>query len=122
MTQIRLSPSFAITKKDYAAKFPHPDQIKISQKSALYLDGTNVVVKSLDLDGALVVQACDGANVTIEGRISNKGWEWQELEDGKEYPEEVTIRGYTKVEHETARFIIEEPGEYSIQDGKMTKL
>ena len=74
-----LSPSFAITKKDYAAKFPHPDQIKISQKSALYLDGTNVVVKSLDLDGALVVQACDGAHVTVEGRISNKGWKWRTI-------------------------------------------
>lgn len=115
-------PSFAASHDDLVQAFPEPSLIQLSTKSSLVLMGS-VRLESLDLDGALeIIVESDDAEVTVKGSIANMGWEWKELDDGDDYPEEVAIRGYTKVEHETARFIINEPGKYVIEDGLLRKV
>jgi UDP-sugar pyrophosphorylase len=119
--RVYLSPSFAITQEELLDKVKGG---KISKKSSLVIDGSGIFIKDLDLDGALLIQVCDGAKVTIDGLIvQNKGWELQEIPDGADVPESVSIRGYTMVKHETAEYNISEPGNYSIgSDGLCRKL
>lgn len=45
------------------------------------------------VDGALLVRAVPGADVTIKGlRVMNAGWRWQALEEGEVATEEERIR------------------------------
>jgi UDP-sugar pyrophosphorylase len=63
--RIVLDPSFASCLSDLTIRFPNPSAVKISSRSTLFLSG-NVVVQSLDLDGALFVQAdFDGSCVVV---------------------------------------------------------
>lgn len=63
-------------------------QAKVSQgglllapRSVLLLDGRDITIKNLRVDGALVVRAVPGARVVIDGlTISNAGWQWTPLE------------------------------------------
>eukprot|EP00545_Synedropsis_sp_CCMP1620_P009265 CAMPEP_0119009560 /NCGR_PEP_ID=MMETSP1176-20130426/4452_1 /TAXON_ID=265551 /ORGANISM="Synedropsis recta cf, Strain CCMP1620" /LENGTH=686 /DNA_ID=CAMNT_0006962097 /DNA_START=118 /DNA_END=2178 /DNA_ORIENTATION=+ len=117
--RIYLSPSFAITQEEIVQKVSGG---KISQRSSLVLEGNGIVIKHLDLDGALVINACDGAQVTVDGlKVSNKGWVFEEV--GDDVPETVSIRGYTMAKHETAEYVIDKPGKYTIgADGDCKKL
>lgn len=47
----------------------------------LLLDGPDIHIKNLRVDGALVVKAVPGAHVVIDGlSVSNAGWSWTPLE------------------------------------------
>lgn len=47
----------------------------------LVLDGPDIQVKNLKVEGALVVKAVPGAEVVIDGlAVSNAGWKWTSLE------------------------------------------
>lgn len=66
---------------DVIDRFPQPSRVSISARSTLVVKG-NVVIKSLKLDGALVIDAsaypCSAAAapVEIDGlEVSNEGWE-----------------------------------------------
>lgn len=49
----------------------------LATRSTLILDGPDIHIKNLRVDGALVVKAAPGAHVTIDGlTVSNKGWQW----------------------------------------------
>lgn len=119
--RVYLGSSFAITKEEVLQKVKGG---KISQRSSLVLKGDKVEIKDLDLDGALVVLVSDEAELTIDGlKVENKGWTLEEIPEGEEVPETVSIRGYTMAKHETAEYIIEEPGKYFIgEDGELQKL
>jgi UDP-sugar pyrophosphorylase len=53
----------------------------------LLLDGRDISIKNLRVDGALVVRAVPGARVVIDGlTVSNAGWQWTTLE-------QVRVRG-----------------------------
>lgn len=64
-------------------------QAKVSQgglllapRSVLLLDGADIHIKNLRVDGALVVKAVPGAHVVIDGlTVSNAGWKWTPLEE-----------------------------------------
>lgn len=59
----------------------------------LYINHFDVQVQSLDLDGALVVEAEPGASITIDGlQVHNRGWEWQPLKEGNSAAEHERIR------------------------------
>jgi hypothetical protein len=63
-------------------------QAKVSQgslllapKSVLLLDGPDISIKNLRVDGALVVRAVPGAKVVLDGlTVSNQGWTWTQLD------------------------------------------
>lgn len=114
--RIYLSPSFAITQEEIVSKVSGG---KVSERSSLVLDGNGIVIKNLDLDGALVIKVCDGAELTIDGlKVRNKGWELEEIPVDADVPETVSIRGYTMAKHETTEINIDEPGKYVIgEDG-----
>lgn len=119
--RIILSSNFAITQEEIVKKVSGG---KISQRSSLVLDGNGISIKDMDLDGALMIKVCDGAEVTIEGLVvQNKGWELVEIPEGAAVPETVSIRGYTMTKHETTVYNIAEPGKYLLgPDGQCRKI
>lgn len=53
----------------------------LAPRSVLLLDGPDISIRNLRVDGALVVKAVPGAKVVIDGlSVSNAGWSWTPLE------------------------------------------
>jgi UDP-sugar pyrophosphorylase len=121
--RIILCPAFAVTQEEILSK-ARGNGSKISQRSSLVLDGHHISIQNLDLDGALVIRAGDDTFVTVDGlKVQNKGWSLVENDSNEDYPETVSIRGYTMEKHETAEYILEEPGTFVIgQDGRVKKV
>lgn len=112
---IALSPSFGVTSSEVAAKVRGG---AISARSTLVLDGEDIIVEDLVLDGALVVHAVAGACVRIKGlKVNNRGWEFAALcADDKDVPEELAIRGYRLLKHEQRTLEFTDPGSYEITE------
>ena len=71
----------------------HGPSISISQESVLVIEGANIEVKSLELDGALVLQTSRKAKLVVDGlKLHNRGWKWQALKPDKPMSEEQYIR------------------------------
>mmetsp|Transcript_36872 Transcript_36872/g.95483 ORF Transcript_36872/g.95483 Transcript_36872/m.95483 type:complete len:184 (+) Transcript_36872:105-656(+) len=108
--RIIFSPSFAPTVGDIKAKLSCPD-VRISAKSTLVIGGSNVSVKSLDLDGALFVHAAPASTVEVNNLVvKNDGWMLEDLKQGEEVPEELKIRGYKLSKNGERIVIVEEAG------------
>jgi len=122
--RIILCPAFAITQQEIEGKIVGG---KISQRSSLVLEGEELVVKNLDLDGALVIRAAQGCDVTVDGlKVQNEGWEFVKIPSTAnldDIPESVHIRGYTIKRTETKEYHFTEPGRYRIgQHGEVQKI
>lgn len=119
--RIILKPSFGISQQEYRAKIQGP--VKISPRSSLVLGGHHMIIKGLELDGALILRCGEDSHVTVDGlKVQNKGWELTELDPSKDYPEHVKIRGYTMTKHETMEIIITEPGQFVVtESGEVIK-
>jgi hypothetical protein len=109
------------------ARFPHPESVKISKRSVLVLKG-DVTILSLNLDGALVIEAAPGVKVVVKDwTIKNEGWEAvpvaefsarrrQLKESGSVADDDVSevdaIRGFKLLRKETEKYVFNEPGEF----------
>ncbi len=119
--RVILCPAFAISQQEILDKIKGG---KITQRSSLILEGHNLFVKNLDLDGALVIRAGPDSHVIVDGlKIRNDGWKLEEIPNGANVTETFSIRGYTMTKHDSAIYIIKEPGKFLIgPDGKVKKL
>eukprot|EP00897_Mesotaenium_endlicherianum_P001660 jgi/Mesen1/1521/ME001323S00374 len=108
------SPQWALTLADVRAKVS--GQCKLSQASTLVLDGKGIAVHNLDLDGALVVKASEGAEVRLSNLgVHNKGWQLEPIDPtDSSIPEEIRIRGFRIVRHEQREIVISQSGEHVI--------
>lgn len=103
--EIVLKPNFVQCPHDYAERFPNPEKTKISSRSSLVISGP-VVVESLELDGALVIECPeDGKMVVKDQVIKNSGW--SRIPCGDDSPEPLKMRGYKLSKNETC-FMIHE--------------
>mmetsp|Transcript_5575 Transcript_5575/g.16044 ORF Transcript_5575/g.16044 Transcript_5575/m.16044 type:complete len:706 (-) Transcript_5575:441-2558(-) len=120
--RVVLAPSFAISQDEILQKIQGEN--KITARSSLVLEGHNLSIKNLDLDGALVIKCGDDTHVTVDGlKVQNKGWELVENDAETDYPENVSIRGYTMAKLETKEYILNEPGSFVIgEDGEVKKI
>jgi UDP-sugar pyrophosphorylase len=74
--RVVLSPAFAVTLAALKAHAPCSSRmgVTVSQRSTLVLDGADIQLNGLQLDGALVVTAVPGAKVIIDGlKVHNDG-------------------------------------------------
>lgn len=119
--RIILCPGFAITQEEVVKKI-HGGSI--TDRSSLVLEGQGLNVKNLQLDGALIIRAGPLCEVEVDGLVvKNKGCELEEIPEGAEVDEAVSIRGYTMAKNEVMEIIIEEPGKYYIgSDGVVKKV
>jgi len=104
-----------LTQKELCSKLDG-NNISISKRSAFVLEGRNIKIKRLELDGALVLR-CGGDEVfvEIEGMVvRNEGWEVRR-DDGEK-------RGYRIDKSETKVLDIPETGNWMVgREGKLVR-
>lgn len=105
--RIVLTPQFGCTQKEVRQRFPTGANVKVSARSTLILDG-DITVRSLNLDGTLIVRVAPGGKVVIDGlTVANKGWTFQNIEDDSKVPQAYAIRGYTLNKIEQKEYIFD---------------
>lgn len=119
--RVILCPGFAITQEEVVNKI-HGG--KITKRSSLVLEGQGLNIKSLVLDGALVIRAGPKCEVEVDGLVvKNEGCILEEIPEGDDVEEAVSIRGYTMAKKEVKEIVITEPGKYTIgEDGEVKKI
>ena len=99
---IVFKPDFACCPSEYEEKFPFPTAINISARSTLFIRGSGVVIESLDLDGALIIDYRDGEKVIIKDKVvQNAGW--VRVRDETSEDEIVKMRGYRIEQNQTEK-------------------
>eukprot|EP00238_Polyblepharides_amylifera_P006803 CAMPEP_0196597826 /NCGR_PEP_ID=MMETSP1081-20130531/93190_1 /TAXON_ID=36882 /ORGANISM="Pyramimonas amylifera, Strain CCMP720" /LENGTH=194 /DNA_ID=CAMNT_0041923363 /DNA_START=225 /DNA_END=809 /DNA_ORIENTATION=- len=108
------SPSWAVTLSQMRSKLLSPANISISQRSSLVLEGVNITIQGLHLDGALVIRVAEGASLRIEDlTVQNAGWRFVALDENDEsIPEINRVRGFQVIRDETKEFVFSAPGEH----------
>lgn len=88
----------------------------VSQKSTMVIKGRNVVLEDLSLDGALIIDSVDDAEVRAGGKVQNKGWTLEPV-DHKDtsVPEEIQIRGFKINKLEQLEKSYSKPGKFSLK-------
>jgi len=111
-----LHPNFAHSYAQLKAHFPHPDRVRISSRSTLVVDGADVTIDSLDVDGALVIKAAPGAKVHIKAaKAHNAGWALVPLGADEKVPDSIRIRGFRVERHEQRVIEFTAPGVYTVE-------
>jgi len=104
-----LKPNFAACANEFKEKFPNPSAIKISDKSSLVVSGSGLVIESLDLDGALVIECEEGATGVIRNlKVANVGW--TKVADESSEIEAIRMRGFHIEKTETETIIFKKDG------------
>ena len=121
---IVLGPHFSVTHRILESRFPNGSAVKISDRSSFVVEGKHLTIESMDLDGALILEAGPETHVTVRGlKVQNEGWVRRELDADQDYPERVRIRGYTLERKATAEYRLTEPGHFVIDEsGKVKKV
>ncbi|KAH8061047.1 UTP-glucose-1-phosphate uridylyltransferase [Aureococcus anophagefferens] len=102
-----LKPSFCSSLAELKAKLPKPAFVSLSKTSTLILGG-DVEVRSLKLDGGLVVNAQPGAKVVVDHAVVKNGG-FTRGACPADAPEAVKIRGFdTTFGDDVATFDVEE--------------
>ena len=117
--KVIFEPSVGTTTAELREKLTGKDKIKISARSTLVVDGDQVSVGALQLDGALIVHAVSGARVRVDGlTVSNGGWRFRALsaEELTQVDQKYAMRGYVLERQEQAYFLFDKPGEYVLSD------
>ncbi|EPS61447.1 hypothetical protein M569_13348 [Genlisea aurea] len=98
------------------------DGNSITGRSTLAIGGRSVYLENLALDGALIIDAVDGAKVKATGSVQNAGWKIENVDfRDTALPEEVRIRGFKIGREEQLEGTYEVPGEYSIPPPPVSK-
>ncbi|KAL8485397.1 hypothetical protein ACS0TY_027630 [Phlomoides rotata] len=106
-------PKWGLTFSDIRSKVGA--SCSITGRSTLVLKGQSLDLEDLALDGALVIDAVDGAEVKVGGSVKNVGWIIESVDyKDTSVPEELRIRGFKINKVEQLEKIYKEPGKYSL--------
>ncbi|KAJ0469817.1 putative nucleotidyltransferase [Helianthus annuus] len=113
-SRIVWKPKWAVTFSDVKSKVSGNNSV--SQKSTLVIKGRDIYIEDLELDGALIVDSVDDAEVKVGGSVCNKGWSVESIDkDSTELPEEVRIRGFKIIKTEQVQQFYDEPGKFALK-------
>ncbi|KAL8167588.1 hypothetical protein V2J09_009087 [Rumex salicifolius] len=91
--QIIWKPKWGVTFSDVKRKIK--GNCCISQRSSMVINAENVFIEDLSLDGALVINSTNDAEVNVGGSVHNKGWIIESVDNkDKSVAEEIRIRGF----------------------------
>ena len=117
--KIVFSPSFAITQADVSRKVKGGS---ISDNSVVDIDGEQVALENVIIDGTLIVKTAPGVSLALKDvTVNNKGWRFVDLTDEEMKPENQTLpqyiqwRGYKIEKDEQLELVITEPGQYEFR-------
>ncbi|KAM0000883.1 putative nucleotidyltransferase [Helianthus debilis subsp. tardiflorus] len=113
-SRIVWKPKWAVTFNDVKSKVSGNNSV--SQKSTLVIKGRDIYIEDLELDGVLIVDSVDDAEVKVGGSVCNKGWSVESIDkDSTELPEEVRIRGFKIIKTEQVQQFYDEPGKFTLK-------
>jgi UDP-sugar pyrophosphorylase len=116
--QVILRPSFAMSIHEVREKTAGG---VLEAESTLILDGADITLGRVELaaGSALIIEAVPGAQVYVEGRFENKGFERVLLSaadcQDESIPETVRMRGYRYEDRGAAIYRFDTPGVYRIE-------
>ncbi|GBG63393.1 hypothetical protein CBR_g38016 [Chara braunii] len=118
------SPRWALTYADVKEKVPEGGRVSISQRSTLVIDGPDVILEDLHLDGALIIKAVPGAKIRVSGlTVKNSGWDLDPLRCGsgesadcESVPEVLRMRGFQTSKKDHQEVVVERPGEHLVSN------
>lgn len=121
-----LDPSFCPSMGALSERLPQPKDVVVAANSALVVDGPDVTLRSLRLEGALHLRAVPGARVTVENlHITNEGHQLHEFTDAEmessEVPEGHRVRGFRIDTSGGVRISFDQPGEYVLSDDTIAR-
>ncbi|KAK6131485.1 hypothetical protein DH2020_034771 [Rehmannia glutinosa] len=106
-------PKWGLTYSDIKSKVS--GNCSITGNSTITIKGQSIYLEDLALDGALVIDAVDGAEVKVGGSVQNAGWIIENVDfKDTSLPEEVRIRGFKINKVEQLEKTYKEPGKYSL--------
>ncbi len=102
---------------------------QLSPHASLVIEGRDITLRNINLSGtsALVIRACDGAHVAVDGLTLNEpGYTFEPLPDNAlqdpDTPAYLRIRGYRRITHKPAVYEFDQPGQYRIDSkGRVTR-
>ncbi|CAN1234598.1 UDP-sugar pyrophosphorylase [Linum perenne] len=107
-------PKWGLTFTDIKKKVTGTSSI--SRNSTLALKGRNILIENLSLDGALVIESRDEAEVKVVGTVKNKGWAVEKVDyKDTSVPEEIRIRGFKFQKAEQLEKHYTEPGKFELK-------
>ncbi|XP_072979799.1 UDP-sugar pyrophosphorylase isoform X1 [Typha angustifolia] len=111
--RITWSPRWAVSFSDVKNKVN--ENCSITQKSTMVINGRNVLLDGLTLDGSLIVNAINEAEVKVAGSIRNKGWILKHADHKDDsLPEEIRMRGFKIEKIEQLEMNYTEPGKFCL--------
>lgn len=125
--KIILSPSFAVSQTEVERKV---NKGSVSDKSVVYVEGENVRLENVTVDGTLLIQVAQGASLTVrDAVVVNQGWNFVDLTDeemnpdNKSVPQYLQMRGYRVEKMDQLAITISESGDYQFRsDNKLYRL
>ncbi|XP_077236450.1 UDP-sugar pyrophosphorylase-like isoform X1 [Tasmannia lanceolata] len=109
--RIAWNPKWAMTFSDVKRKVG--GSCSISQRSTMVVKGRNVSFEGLSLDGALVINLVEDAEVKVSGCVQNKGWTLEPVDyKDSSYSEEVRMRGFRIEKADQSEMNYPEPGKF----------
>lgn len=107
------SPRWAMTFSEVKQKLSVNSQI--SQKSTFVINGANIYIESLLLDGALLVYSVDNSEVKLSARVKNDGWILEPVNyKNDSLPEEIRIRGFAIKKIDQTILKYDQSGKYCV--------
>lgn len=116
--KIVVAPSAGVTQREIRGIVLPGASVRITARSALVISGPGVRIRNLDLDGALVVRAGEGAEVEIRNlRVRNDGWRFVPVDqDDESVPQQLRIRGYRMEKRSQRELVFDKPGKYVVDE------
>ena len=113
--RVVLGPEFGTTFDEIKSKV---GKVILGSKSTLIVEGSGVHLNDVSVDGTLVIKACEGAVINVNGlKVNNKGWEWKPTGKGfgsMRIREVDALRGFIVKKHEQKEYVFDKPGTYNI--------
>lgn len=107
-------PTWGLTFADIRSKVS--GSCSITQRSTMAIKGRNIFVKDLSLDGALVIDSIDEAEVKAGGSVQNKGWLLEKVDyKDTSVPEAIRIRGFRFKKIDQLEKQFSEPGKFELK-------
>lgn len=118
---IVLYPSFMSTWQGALQRLSGGPAIEVAPGSTLVLDGPDISIQSLKLNGSLTIRAVPGAVVCVKDAVvANAGHELQPLEEDSTAPESLKIRGFDIAPTEEAVIVASAPGTFTVSGAVST--
>lgn len=112
--RITWKPKWALTFSDVKRKVNKG--CSVSQRSTMVINGQDIYLEDLSLDGAILINAVAEAEVKVTGSVQNKGWTLKPIDHkDNSLPEESRIRGFVMEKLEQLEKNYTEPGKFCLQ-------